>query len=55
MKTIEDNDLYYPVHVLQWSVNNVLYNTQVLPPCGSMRTKSNYHISFKFSLVVSCN
>ena len=48
MKTIEDTDLYCPVHVLQRSVNNVLYNTQVLPPCGSTRTTSNYHISFKF-------
>ena len=50
MKTIEDTDLYCPVHVLQRSVNNVLYKTQVLPPCGSTRTTSNYHISFKVFL-----
>ena len=55
METIEDTDLCFPLHVLQPSVNNVLYNTQVLPPCGSTRTTSNYDISFKVSLVVSCN
>ena len=50
MKTVEleDTDLYFPLHVLQWSVNNVLYNIKVLPPCGSTRTTSKYHITYKF-------